>query len=132
MHTLSQIKIHRLKTSMNLSKTYTKQNSHNQADITAMDALWNKKIHVNASEHTTKTEEQNIHNTGKHTSKSGTKLTVWVLRNARQHCSFQLAEKLKSQNLTPSDFWRRLKQDTQTSSKHTGIQQLQDNALRYW
>jgi hypothetical protein len=49
-----------------------------------------------------------------------------LLRQANQQQTQKLADKLKNENLSPSDFWKILKQHISTSTKNKGIQILED------
>ncbi|XP_053398327.1 uncharacterized protein LOC128556710 [Mercenaria mercenaria] len=52
--------------------------------------------------------------------------TTTLLRNAKHNLTVKLADKLKTEGLTPTDFWKTLKQFRLKTTKNTGIQILND------
>jgi len=52
--------------------------------------------------------------------------TTTLLRQAKQQQTQKLADKLKNENVSPSDFWKILKQHISTSTRNKGIQILED------
>ncbi|XP_053383663.1 uncharacterized protein LOC123535923 [Mercenaria mercenaria] len=57
--------------------------------------------------------------------------TVDLIRNAKTNMSIKLCDKLKSQQLSPTDYWKTLKQFIKSSSDNSQIPVLKQNDIYY-